>query len=54
MTGSNAAVAVTGVCGCGCLQFLAVLRDLYDWLYDYKLVRLRDTYDWFTTKYNSG
>ena len=31
LTGSNAAVAVAGVCGCGRLQFLAVLRDLYDW-----------------------
>ena len=31
MTGSNAAVAVAGVCGCGRLRFLAVLRDLYDW-----------------------
>ncbi|WZY85293.1 hypothetical protein YC2023_031677 [Brassica napus] len=31
MTGSNAAVAVAGVCRCGWLRFLAVLRDLYDW-----------------------
>uniref|UniRef100_A0A0D3EET5 Uncharacterized protein n=1 Tax=Brassica oleracea var. oleracea TaxID=109376 RepID=A0A0D3EET5_BRAOL len=33
MTGSTAAVAVAaaGVCGCGWLRFLAVLRDLYDW-----------------------
>ncbi|WZZ76659.1 hypothetical protein YC2023_088029 [Brassica napus] len=33
LTGSNAAVAVAvaGVCGCGRLRFLAVLRDLYDW-----------------------
>ena len=34
LTGSTAAVtvAVARVCGCGWLQFLAVLRDLYDWL----------------------
>ena len=33
LTGSTAAVvvAVAGVCGCGWLRFLAVLRDLYDW-----------------------
>ncbi|WZY78680.1 hypothetical protein YC2023_025064 [Brassica napus] len=33
LTGSNAAVAIAaaGVCGCGWLRFLAVLRDLYDW-----------------------
>ncbi|WZZ65067.1 hypothetical protein YC2023_076437 [Brassica napus] len=33
LTGSNAAVVVAaaGVCGCGRLRFLAVLRDLYDW-----------------------
>ncbi|WZY95005.1 hypothetical protein YC2023_067334 [Brassica napus] len=31
LTGSNAAVVVAEVCGCGRLRFLAVLRDLYDW-----------------------
>ena len=32
-TGSNAAVVVAGVYGSGWLQFLAVLKDLYDWFY---------------------
>ncbi|WZZ31151.1 hypothetical protein YC2023_014552 [Brassica napus] len=33
LTGLTAAVAVAvaGVCGCGWLRFLTVLRDLYDW-----------------------
>ena len=34
LTGLNAPVAVAGVCGCGRLQFLAVLRDLYNWYFD--------------------
>ncbi|WZZ02649.1 hypothetical protein YC2023_088570 [Brassica napus] len=42
LTGSNAAVAVTRVCRCGWLRFLAVLRDLYNWFCGYMV---RDSYD---------
>lgn len=37
MTNAAVALVAAGICGCGWLRFIAVLKNLYDWLKNLRL-----------------